>query len=123
MKKLTYKNGIMIDVLNYKLPCYARIIVAKNRKNEIVAWSGFTKTDSSKGWNPLIMVFVNPNYRGKGIAGELVQRVLTEFKPFYKNKAGTPGYKFAVKKLVYFDRISNLYYQPIKQFGFKPKLY
>jgi hypothetical protein len=124
LSQLTFKDGLMINVLKGQLPAYGNIVLAKNNKNKTVGWAVISKAKGTAGVNPIVMVYVKSINRGSGIAVKLVEEVLKEFKVLYKKKASIKNNKIprAKKNLIYYDRIVELFFHPIRNIGFDPKL-
>ena len=123
LKRLTYSQGYMREVLNLKLPAYGKIALAE-RDNKLVGWAVISKACGAMGVNPIVMVYVNPRYRKKGIAKILVEEVLKGFKSLYKQRKIIKSYKIPAEKinLIYYDRVTELFFFPIKKNGFNAKL-
>ena len=125
LSKLCFKDGLMRMVLRGQLPAYGPVKLSFNSKGRIVGWAVVTKTKGDFGLNPIIMVYVDRHYRGRGIAKQLLKAMTQDFRKLYQIPSPQTIYNIprSQKNVVYFDRVTKLFAKVIKKSGFRPRKY
>jgi hypothetical protein len=121
LKKLTFRDGFMIEVLRRKLPAYGKVVLVMNADTDkIIAWGVVSKVKNIYGWHPIPMVFVHQHCRKQGLAKIVLKELMLNFKRIYFDKNTIYNIPKSKRNIVYYDRLNLLFEKILKKSGFFP---